>query len=161
MHQRIALLLAVAALAACSSVPLDSPQLPPPATEASRVEDAAGGASGASSLAAYKVDLAKRIAQANPIQVFGGRPQALLRSVVVVKYQVDANGRLLGSNILRSNHDRVTENTALAALRKAAPFPRPAAYLLRHGQVEVLETWLFNNDGRFQLRTIAEAQSNE
>ena len=160
MYRRLAPLLA-AALAACSSVPLEPARPLPPAAEAGRVESIAGSASSAGSLAAYKYDLANRIAQANSIQVFAGRPQALLRSVVVVKYQVDANGRLLSSNILRSNHDRVTENTALAALRKAAPFPKPAAHLLRRGQVEVLETWLFNNDGRFQLRTIAEAQANE
>jgi len=82
----------------------------------------------------------------------------LLRSVVVVKYVVDANGRLLHSEILRSNHDRATEATALSSLRTAAPFPKPAPQLLRNGRMELMETWLFNNDGRFQLRTIAEPQ---
>ncbi|OGS93706.1 MAG: hypothetical protein A3K04_06680 [Gallionellales bacterium RBG_16_56_9] len=149
MHTRIVLLLAVAILAACSGVP------PGPAQPAS---SGPGGMSAATSLAAYKLDLAQRIVQVSSSQVFSGRPQALLRSVVVIKYQVDAHGRLLRSTILRSNRDRVTETTALATLHKSAPFPRPAAHLLRHGQVELMETWLFNNDGRFQLRTIAEPQ---
>ncbi len=115
----------------------------------------------ASTLAGYKQDLAQHIADVNSAKVFPGRPQALLRSVVVVKYVVDAGGNLMRSEILRSNHDRDTETTALASLRKTAPFPKPASHLLSHGRIEITETWLFNNDGRFQLRTIAQPQMNE
>jgi periplasmic protein TonB len=115
----------------------------------------------ANTVAGYKLALANRIAQVSSIKVFIGRPQPLLRSVVVVKYSVDAEGKLLRSEILRSNRDRVTENTALSTLRAAAPFPKPASALLRNGRVDLVETWLFNNDGRFQLRTIAEPQMNE
>lgn len=109
----------------------------------------------------YKIALANRIVQVSSTKVFIGRPQPLLRSVVVLKYAVDAEGKLLRSEILRSNRDRATENTALSSLRAAAPFPKPASSLLRNGRVELVETWLFNNDGRFQLRTIAEPQMNE
>ena len=59
---------------------------------------------------------------------------------------------------MRANRDRETEATALASLRNSAPFPKPASHLLHRGQLDVSETWLFNNDGRFQLRSIAEAQ---
>lgn len=82
----------------------------------------------------------------------------MLRSVIVVKYVIDAHGGLVRSEIVRSNRDSETESTALAALRRTAPFPKPAPHLLRRGQVEITETWLFNNDGRFQLRTIAQPQ---
>lgn len=119
------------------------------------------GTSTADSVNEYKFALAHRIAQVNSTKVFVGRPQALLRSVVVVKYIVDANGRLVRSEIMRSNRDRTTEATALNSLRSTAPFPKPASALLRNGRVELTETWLFNNDGRFQLRTIAELQMNE
>lgn len=115
-------------------------------------------ASSAVSIDGYKRDVAYRITQVNSVKVFAGRPQALLRSVVVVKYVVDANGGIVRSEILRSNRDRETEATALASLRKSAPLPKPASHLLSHGRVEISETWLFNNDGRFQLRTIAEPQ---
>lgn len=60
----------------------------------------------------------------------------------------------------RSNRDGATEFIALASLRKTAPFPKPAPHLLRRGQLELVETWLFNSDGRFQLHTIAELQMN-
>ena len=109
----------------------------------------------------YKRDLAQRILQVNSTKVYTTRPQALLRSVIVVRYSVDAQGQLLRSEIMRSNRDGENEATALAALRKAAPFPKPASHLLRHGKVEVSETWLFNNDGRFQLRTIAQPQMDQ
>ncbi|MNR82343.1 hypothetical protein D3C72_131000 [compost metagenome] len=119
------------------------------------------GTSKADSVSEYQLALAHRITQVNSTKVYIGRPQALLRSVVVVKYVVDANGSLVRSELMRSNRDRATEATALASVRNTAPFPKPAPSLLRHGRVEVIETWLFNNDGRFQLRTIAEPQMDE
>lgn len=129
--------------------------------ERTEIETTADGTSKADSVGEYKVALANRIVQVNSTKVYIGRPQALLRSVVVVKYTVDAKGSLIRSEILRSNRDRSTEATALSALRNTAPFPKPAASLLKNGRVELVETWLFNNDGRFQLRTIAEPQMDE
>lgn len=130
-------------------------------TSPGAVETTRDGTSTADTLGEYKTALAHRIAAVNSTKVFIGRPQALLRSVVVVKYVVDANGSLVRSEIMRSNRDRVTEATALASVKQTAPFPKPAPALLRGGRVEVIETWLFNKDGRFQLRTIAEPQMDE
>ena len=148
----IALGLCALTLAACTGTRID---------DRAAVETTADGTSTAHNLSDYKAALAQRIAAVNSTKVFIGRPQALLRSVVVVKYVVDANGSLVRSEIMRSNRDRATEATALASLKQTAPFPKPAPALLRGGRVEVIETWLFNNDGRFQLRTIAEPQMNE
>lgn len=117
--------------------------------------------SAALSLEAYKRELALRIYQINASKVYPERPQALLRSVIVLKYLLNAEGKLLRSEILRSNRDQVTEATALGSVRNAAPFARPATHLLRNGKLEIIETWLFNNDGRFQLRTIALPQMDE
>ena len=93
--------------------------------------------------------------------MYPGHPQALLRSVIVVKFSVDGAGKLLRSEIVRTNHDGVTETTALASLRNTAPFPKPAPSLLRNGRLEISETWLFNNDGRFQIRSVAQAQTSQ
>ena len=161
MNPRIAVCCLAVVLAACSGVPLDAPRDAASAGSQRALETTADATSTATSLAAYKHDLANRIAQTNSTQVFIGRPQPLLRSVVVLRYHVDASGRLMRSDIMRSNRDRAAENIALATLRKSAPFPKPAPQLLRGGRVEILETWLFNNDGRFQLRTIAEPQRDE
>lgn len=129
--------------------------------ERTEIPTTADGTSQADSADEYKMAVANRIVQINSIKVYIGRPQALLRSVVVVKYVVDANGSLVRSEVLRSNRDRVTETTALSTLRGSAPFPKPSASLLKNGRIELMETWLFNNDGRFQLRTIAEPQMDE
>jgi protein TonB len=112
------------------------------------------------SVDSYKRLVAKQITAANPDKVYPGNPQAMLRSVVVLKYVVDSNGRLVRSDTLRSNGDSATVATAMSALRKAAPFPPPPANLLDHGRMEILETALFNDDGRFQLRSVALPQSD-
>lgn len=152
INKRITITMLLLALAGCGGKE---------GLERTEIETTADGTSKADSVSEYKMALANRIVQVNSTKVYVGRPQALLRSVVVVKYVVDANGSLVKSEILRSNRDRATETTALTSLRSTAPFPKPAASLLKHGRVELMETWLFNNDGRFQLRTIAEPQMDE
>ncbi|MFJ7567638.1 hypothetical protein ACIQW9_11840 [Herminiimonas sp. NPDC097707] len=152
MKTRLTICLLTLALAGCGGKAV---------LDRSEVETTGDGTSTADTVGEYKFALAQRIAQVNSTKIYIGRPQALLRSVVVVKYVVDAKGSLVRSEIMRSNRDRSTEATALASLRSTAPFPKPAASLLRHGRIELMETWLFNNDGRFQLRTIAEPQMDE
>jgi protein TonB len=163
MYLRIMTLMAAGLLAACGTPSGDSPSGrasgKTPALE--KVETTRDATSTAGTVDAYKRDLAHRISQVNSTKVYIGRPQALLRSVVVVRYVVDGQGNLMRSEIMRSNRDRVTESTALTTLRSSAPFPKPAPQLLRRGQLELAETWLFNNDGRFQLRTIAEPQMDQ
>jgi protein TonB len=113
------------------------------------------------SLERYKRLLAQRIAELNPSKVYPGNPQAMLRSVIVIKYVVDANGKLVSADTLRSNGDGETVSTALGAIRHAAPFPAPPHRLLNRGHLEILETMLFNDDGRFQMRSIAAPQLDE
>lgn len=162
MKTRIAILSAVAVLAACASrtetPPAPKPAAPPPTVEAPVPRPAV--IVPALTLDEYKQALAQHIAHKNAAKMHGQRPQALLRSVVVVRYVVDVNGNLVRSEIMRSNRDRETEAAALASLRNAAPFPPPSPHLLHQGRLDLAETWLFNNDGRFQLRTTALPQMN-
>lgn len=158
MQARLLILTAGCLLAACSSAPPDSRKSKvevrqPPEQKTSPTQ--------AQTLLAYKEELARRITQANADQVYAGRPQALLRSVIVLKYLLNADGKLLHSEIVRSNRIRASETTALSSLNNAAPFEKPPAHLLRNGKLELVETWLFNDDGRFQLRTIALPQLGE
>jgi protein TonB len=148
MKNKLAMLIAAALLASCSTRP-DAPK------SDGVVDTTTDGTSTAATLHAYKQDIAQRIAQVNSRHVYAERPQALLRSVVVLKFSVDESGRLLRSEIQRSNRDSHAESTALHSLKRTAPFPKPAPHLLRHGKVEMSESWLFNNDGRFQLRSVA------
>ncbi|MBY0571225.1 MAG: TonB family protein [Burkholderiaceae bacterium] len=112
-------------------------------------------ASASRTVEAYKAEVAHRISHLHRQQVYSENPQPLLRSVVVVRYSVNADGSLINAQIQRSNKDHETEKTALASLKNSAPFPKPHPQLLRSGRLEVSETWLFNDDGRFQIRSIA------
>ena len=143
---RIALTLSIAAaIAACTITPPPSALEPKPAA-------AVSGAT----LDQYKVRVAQHIFDHNPSLILKGTPQAMLRSLVVVSFTVDRDGRVLQSSVYRTNGDDEVENTALASLRRAAPLPPPPDALLdRNGQVQLMESWLFNSDGRFQLRTVA------
>jgi protein TonB len=167
MKLKVVILLAAGALVGCGTSSGDRPSsaaaAKPPAKAAAveKVETTPDATSTASTLEGYKRDLAQRISQTNSSNVYEGRPQALLRSVIVLKYVVDSRGNLVRSEILRSNRDNQTESIALASLRSTAPFPKPMPHLLRHGRLEISETWLFNNDGRFQLRTIARPQMDQ
>jgi len=161
MKARILVILVTALLAACAS------RVPEPAAPGAPA--ALPGAplplsppySNAAGLDEYKREVALYISHRNPERIYEGRPQALLRSVVVLRFVVDAHGHLLHSEVLRSNHDRQTVTAALASLRESAPLPPPPRHLLHRGRVEVAETWLFDDDGRFQLRSIAQAQMNQ
>lgn len=168
MKLKVVILLAASTLVGCGTSSGDRPSsaaaAAKPSAKATQVEKAettSDATSTASTLEGYKRDLAQRISQTNSSKVYEGRPQALLRSVIVLKYVVDSRGNLVRSEILRSNRDNQTESIALASLRSTAPFPKPMPHLLRHGRLEISETWLFNNDGRFQLRTIAQPQMDQ
>ncbi|MFA9273967.1 MAG: energy transducer TonB [Candidatus Aquirickettsiella gammari] len=117
--------------------------------------------SNAKTLAAYQLELATHLSRVNTAKIYAGNPQALLRSVIVLKFTLNAQGNLLSKAIVRSNKDRETEASALSSLVNAQPFPMPPAHLLKQAKLDMLETWLFNSDGRFQLRTIALPQASQ
>ncbi|MBL8383760.1 MAG: hypothetical protein JNM90_11820 [Burkholderiales bacterium] len=117
-------------------------------------------ASAATSLNGYKLEVASRIHEASSGNVFSGTPPHLLRSVIVVSMTIDRSGNLADIRVLRDNGDAETVRSTLDSARRGAPYPRPAASVLRGGRVEFTESWLFRDDGRFQLRSLAEAWQN-
>lgn len=115
-----------------------------------------------SGLEHYKKQIDQRVLATNRSAVSSDAPQPMLRSVVVVAFAVDGAGRLLNASVYRTNGDDEVERTALNSLRRAAPLPPPPPELLdRSGRVELMESWLFNTDGRFQLRSLAAAQRED
>jgi protein TonB len=167
MKTRIAAIAGLCLLSACST------QMPPdtqarrdtgagrPAENKRESANTSQGRSAALTVDGYKRDLARRISEMSASSVYSERPQALLRSVIVIKYVVADDGRLLRADFLRSNHDRAAEASAMQSLRNAAPFPKPLPHLPTNGKIEIMETWLFNDDGRFQLRTVALPQKGD
>ncbi|CAE6925066.1 energy transducer TonB [Paraburkholderia domus] len=141
--------LALAAVAGCTITP---PQRPLIITPAAAVNSA--------TLDQYRSAVAQRIIERSPSYVLHGTPQAMLRSLVVVSFTVDRDGQVVASSVYRTNGDDEAESTALATLRRAAPLPQPPGKLLNgRGQLELFEDWLFNDDGKFQLREFASPQA--
>ncbi|HLU77405.1 MAG TPA: energy transducer TonB [Burkholderiales bacterium] len=125
---------------------------------ASKKKMRARRAANASAVAGYKQQVAKRIYARNP-QTFKGKLPPLLKSVVVLRVTVDGNGKATKVSVRRSNGFKQLERVALDSVRKAGPLPRPSAEVLAGGDsFSYLETWLFREDGKFQIRSLAEAQ---
>lgn len=160
---------AAAAILMAACVP--SPQPPGPATAPEPAPPAApaepqGAAPSApqpwararTPLDAYKQDIAQRVMVANAAHGFDGPPPHLLRAVIVVRMTVDRSGRITSSRILRTPGDKPLEQLALASLKRAEPLPAPPNALVSGNRVEIVETFLFRGDGRFQIRSLAPPQ---
>ena len=157
---RRAAALAALVLAACGApAPTPPPAVPaqqqpaePPAPPAAKAEPAR------TPLDRYKRAVAQQILQTNAPRTFDGVPPHLLRAVIVLQLTVDGKGALTDVKTLRS---RSAEHAAAAtkSVRAAGPLPAPPRELLRGGRLEFVETWLFRDDGRFQVRSLAEAQT--
>ncbi|MGZ2744033.1 energy transducer TonB family protein [Burkholderia stagnalis] len=148
---RVAVLAGAAALAACTFT------VTPPAPHAVLTLPSI---TRSANLDQYRTEVAERVAERNPSGMLHGSPQAMLRSLVVLAFTVDRNGQLVQASVYRSNGDSEAEALALASLRRSAPLPPPPAKLLDgKGQLELMEGWLFNDNGKFQLQSTASAQA--
>lgn len=145
-----------ALLFGCNTLPT---LLPKPST--ARPQPAAGTPlreSQASHLDAYKNDVAQHILAGNADAIFSGPLPPMLPAIVVVNISIDADGRLSKAVVQRSRNAEASR-VALTSLKRVAPFPKPAQ-LLRAGNkvLEFSETFLFNHEYKFQLRTLAGPQ---
>ncbi|CAN5115667.1 hypothetical protein BH10PSE17_BH10PSE17_30160 [soil metagenome] len=108
----------------------------------------------------YKRSAALQIQAKNPAWVTAAAPEPLLRAVIVMRIRVDSRGRTR-PEILRSPNRELGQRT-LRSIEVASPLPAPppdlATDLNRYGYTE---TWLYNRDGRFQIRTVALPQRSE
>ena len=108
----------------------------------------------------YKRAAAQKIMQASREHLFEGAPPPMLKSVVVLSIAVNAEGRIASLRVMRGNGHRSLERLAMQSVEAALPLPAPGRLTPRRGHVEFSETWLFRDDGRFQLRSLAEAQAD-
>lgn len=159
---RLACLLAGALLAACSAhrtAPAPAaPAVPAPATQPEAPESAAQRSS-SWTVNGYKKDAALWISNVNSKHLFEGAPPPILKSVVVLSIAIDAEGQPTRVAVLRSNGYTELERAAVQSVQRAAPLPQPSRMIVHHGGLEYTETWLFRDDGRFQIRTLAQPQA--
>jgi protein TonB len=147
-----ALVIAAIVLAGC-----DAPAPPEPPKPAPPPQQVAPPAPPLS-LDDYKRHIAGAILTANSALTYEGTPPHLLRAVVVLELTIDASGAVRGVRTLRTPDDELAA-VAVRSARAAGPLLAPPPELLRRGELQVVETWLFRDDGRFQVRTLAEPQA--
>ena len=151
------------ALSACAprsqkpETPPTQPEVVPPGPVATPSPIPSKPAMRATTLDGYKVEVAKRIASSSP-DLFAEPLPEVLKSIVVLDIAIGRDGMPQQVSVRRSNGFRALEQRAEASVRKAAPFNAPAPEVLRGASsVRFLETFLFRDDGRFQIRSLVEA----
>lgn len=113
------------------------------------------------SVEAYKYEAAKHVVRRNKANTFIGRLPPMLPAVVTLVITVDETGRTIAVEVQRSRDDEATA-VAIASIYRAGRLPPPLN--LAAGPERLLtysETFLFNADYRFQIRTLAPRQGNE
>ena len=148
----------VAALLLSACAPQGRVALPPPpepapplAVPAARPQPQPQAPLGAE---AYKALVASEIWLRNA-EVYSDPVPEMLKSIVVLEITIDYAGNPIDISVYRSNGFKHLETRALESIVRAAPFPAPAAGLLEGpGCVTFLETFLFRDDERFQLRSL-------
>ncbi len=118
-------------------------------------------ASGAATLAEYRREVAGLLHAANDGMVFEGAPPNPVRAVIVMRAEVDASGGMRRLELMRAPwHDPWLEDLVRQSVRRAEPFPRPSMKLMSGARsVEFTETWLFDYQGRFRLRSLSLPQA--
>jgi protein TonB len=110
----------------------------------------------ARTLDGYKIEVAKRIASTSK-DLFADPLPEVLKSIVVLDISIGRDGLPQQVSVRRSNGFRHLEQLAEASVRKAAPFSAPGPEVLRGANsIRFLETFLFRDDGRFQIRSLVE-----
>jgi len=166
---RAALLLLLAALGGCSTVQ-------PVASTAKRIVQAIipGSSSGSVSssisrtdapvappsptLDAYKAEVAQHVMRQNAHQTFSGRLPPLLPAIVVLNITVRDDGELEEVEVQRARNDNAAR-VAVDSMRRSGRLPRPTHLLAGNmRKLTFSETFLFDDQYRFQLRSLAGPQ---
>ncbi len=112
------------------------------------------------SMAEWKRIAAEHIQATNRNLIYSGAPPNPLRAVVVVEMTVSADGQVRRAELLRvPAHSRELGAVALRTLSAASPLPPLPRALVAQGTIRTTETWLFREDGHFQIRTLASPQA--
>lgn len=161
MHILLRLLVLLALLTGCASPP------PPtvPVEERSKISTAPPPTLTAApvpppsiTLDTYKTHVARHILARNTDRTFSGRLPPMLPAIVVVNITVDKEGQLQDVRVQRSR-DPDASRVALASMLRSGPLPRPEGLVAANTEaVTFSETFLFDRDYRFQLRTLAGPQ---
>ena len=106
-----------------------------------------------------KAEFARAVYLNSAAQVHNEQPQALLRAVVVLRIKLTDQGQW-AAEVFRDNPDQ--PDMTRAALESVSKLPVPVGLSPKARQLlqndGLVEAWLFQNDGRFALKTLAKPQ---
>ena len=106
-----------------------------------------------------RADFARAVYLSSAAQVHNEQPQPLLRAVVVLRIKLNDQDQWQ-AEVFRENPDQ--PEMTRAALDSVAKLPAPVGLSARARQAlrseGLVEAWLFQNDGRFALKTLAKPQ---
>jgi protein TonB len=110
-------------------------------------------------LDAYKTEVAQHVVRRNAAHTFTGQLPPMLPAIVVLNITVDKDGRMTNVAVQRSR-DPDASRVAVASMERSGTLPRlPASLLVSNGDsLTFSETFLFNKEYRFQLRSLARPQ---
>lgn len=109
-------------------------------------------------LDAYKTAVAQHVIAHNPAHTFTGRLPPMLPAIVVLTITVDRAGRVTHVAVQRSR-DPDASKVALASMERSGMLPAPHDLIAANmPSLTFSETFLFNGDYRFQLRSTAGPQ---
>lgn len=141
-------------LAGCSTPTRIQPIAPPTAAASS-----APKLSSAVSTADYRVDAAYHLYGKNRDRIFEGVLPHYLRAVGVLEVDVNAQGQIVTLRWLRApTHAPEVMAEIERMVRQAAPFPVPVRLDLGNEPIRLVETWLWDQSGKFQLHSLSEGQ---
>ena len=161
---KFALVAIVASIGACANVIQKSPA--PQQSELKQLTDNAFASSPSTmcdraspiTIDTYKLGVARHILRFNLGHTFDGRLPPMLPAVVVLRLSIDRAGTLTDVLVQRSR-DKLASEMALASIRRSGNFPVPCGLILEKlGTVTFSETFLFNGQYQFQLRSVADYQ---
>ncbi|HBZ05533.1 MAG TPA: hypothetical protein DEP03_03840 [Massilia sp.] len=109
-------------------------------------------------LDAYKVEVAHHVMRQNLDQTFSGRLPPMLPAIVVLNITVRDDGEVEDVEVQRSRNDNASR-VAVASMRRSGKLPKPANLLAGSTRrLTFSETFLFDHQYRFQLRSLAGPQ---
>jgi protein TonB len=133
--------------------PLDGASAPAPS-----LDGEPGQRTWFSSIDAYKNAVARHIMRYNTAHTFSSRLPPMLPAIVVLRITVDKDGRMTELAVQRSRDDEASA-VALASMERSGTLPKPFNLVSDAGNsLTFLETFLFNSNYQFQLRTLAGPQ---
>ena len=104
----------------------------------------------------YRIDAARHIYATYPMRVYRGKLPPLLYGIIMLETEIDATGQVVNVSVVRKPAADEVAPWVLAMVRRAAPYPAPAA--MPGATVRFTETWFVDRSGLFQLFSLTEGQ---